>query len=120
MTYFLFNALAVAGLVAVGYTISPLCVALLSGIGARLFGYQVLPGSVASRWLFVISGFFDVQIVKGIFSAFQRPVSWWAVLVGFLLFAASGSVRGLTVPGKDLTLGTASGILIALIAGFFL
>jgi uncharacterized membrane protein YeaQ/YmgE (transglycosylase-associated protein family) len=95
--------------------ISPIIVAIPIGIGARIFKYQVLPGSLSHRWIFIFAGIVGAFSADLIYRAFGVSLPWWPFAGSFLTFAVMCSNKKLDVNGMAATAGSASGCLIYLL-----
>lgn len=92
--------------------VAPLFVGIPVGIGARIFHYQIIPGSISHRLLFIFSGIVGSGLVDLIYQAIGFSLDWWPFAVVFALFAAMCSNKKLDINGLALTAGSATGCLI--------
>ena len=95
--------------------ISPIVIGIPIGIGSRIFKYQILPGSISHRWIFIIAGVVGAMLADLIYRAFGATLHWWPFAVAFTLFAAMCSNKKLDVNGMAYTAGSATGCLIYLL-----
>ena len=101
--------------VIVSCLISPLLLAIPIGLGAKLFKYEIVPGSVSHRWLMVLAGYIGGLIVDKAYGHFGTTLPWWSFLVPAVLFMITGSKPETDINGKSFSFGIASGLFILLL-----
>ena len=90
------------------------------GLGARIFKYQILPGSVAQRLIFTVSGTVGAAIVDFAYRLFEKNLPWWSFLVAAIIFIAGGSASTANENGRAMTFGAANGIFIFLLIRWYI
>jgi len=95
--------------------VSPLITSLPIGIGALIFKYEVLPGSLSDRLLSVCSGFLGGLIVFKAYAAFDFMLPWWSFLIPAILFMIIGAKPETDINGRSLSFGATIGLFIFLL-----
>ena len=94
--------------------IAPLIVAIPIGVGARIFKYEIFPGSLTASWIFIFAGILGAMSADLTYRVFGFSLHWWPFAVTFVIFAAMCSQKKLDINGLSYTAGSAIGILLYL------
>jgi hypothetical protein len=95
--------------------VAPMLPAIVSGIGAKIFGYIVVPGSTLNTLVFVLGGYLGAKFTDLIYSHFNVELPWWVFLIVAVYYIRAGSLPTTNIAGRGLSFGSTLGIFIFLL-----